>query len=155
MNRHVKEDATVSQSPPGARQPVRLLLTPRTTRPPQVPLLTWLHRRPEFRTGVRDSGGSGGRAGFSDAVIIAVVAQALLPGLFKLVQSWVDQQRTEVSIRVQSGSTEVEIQVNGRTDATKLIDQARAAFQEAADQADSSPPDSSPPAIEQQRDETP
>ncbi|MDI5942577.1 hypothetical protein QLR68_31570 [Micromonospora sp. DH15] len=64
-------------------------------------------------------------------MIIAVVAQALLPGLFHLWQSWVDQQRTEVSVRVQAGESEVEIQFNGRTDATKLIDQATRALREA------------------------
>ncbi|MDG4814411.1 MULTISPECIES: hypothetical protein [unclassified Micromonospora] len=118
----------------GARQPVRLVLTPRAARPPRVPLLSWIHQRPEFRAAVRAAGGgrSGGRPGFSDAVIIAVVAQALLPGLFNLLQSWVDQQRTEVSVRVQAGESEVEIQVNGRTDATKLIDQATRALRQAA-----------------------
>ncbi|WP_433343437.1 effector-associated constant component EACC1 [Micromonospora sp. CA-111912] len=124
-------------TPTGARQPVRMVLVPRTARPPRVPLLTWLHQRPEFRAGVRDSGGrTGGRPGFSDAVIIAVVAQALLPGLFGLLQSWVDQQRTEVSIRIQVGDSEVEVQVNGRTDATKLIDQATRALRQAAQDAD-------------------
>ncbi|MER5702943.1 hypothetical protein ABT023_13505 [Micromonospora sp. NPDC002296] len=132
----------MTETPNGARQPVRLVLVPRTARPPRVPLLTWLHQRPEFRAGVRDSGGrTGGRPGFSDAVVIAVVAQALLPGLFGLLQSWVDQQRTEVTVRVQVGESEVEIQVNGRTDATKLIDQATRALRQAggavADQAGS------------------
>lgn len=128
----MKERDHVTETPTGARQPVRLVLVPRTARPPRVPLLDWLHQRPEFRAGVRDSGGrTGGRPGFSDAVIIAVVAQALLPGLFGLLQSWVDQQRTEVSIRIQVGDSEVEVQVNGRTDATKLIDQATRALRQA------------------------
>ncbi|MFC8619217.1 hypothetical protein ACFT9M_22740 [Micromonospora purpureochromogenes] len=115
-------------------RPVRMVLTPRTARPARVPLLAWIHRRPEFRAAVRDAaGGQGGRPGFSDAVIIAVVAQGLLPGLFNLVQSWVDQQRTEVSIRIQVGDAEAEIQVNGRTDPTKLLDQTTRALREAAD----------------------
>ncbi|MEU4715771.1 hypothetical protein AB0F73_19210 [Micromonospora purpureochromogenes] len=115
-------------------RPVRMVLTPRTARPPRVPLLAWIHRRPEFRAAVRDAAaGQGGRPGFSDAVIIAVVAQGLLPGLFNLLQSWVDQQRTEVSIRIQVGDAEAEIQVNGRTDPTKLLDQATRALREAAD----------------------
>ncbi|SCF04873.1 hypothetical protein GA0074696_2419 [Micromonospora purpureochromogenes] len=116
-----------------AGRPVRMVLTPRTAGPPRVPLLAWIHRRPEFRAAVRDAAGQGGRPGFSDAVIIAVVAQGLLPGLFNLVQSWVDQQRTEVSIRIQVGDAEAEIQVNGRTDPTKLLDQATQALREAAD----------------------
>ncbi|MGN9804099.1 effector-associated constant component EACC1 [Micromonospora sp. L32] len=115
-------------------RPVRMVLTPRTARPPRVPLLAWIHRRPEFRAAVRDAAaGQGGRPGFSDAVIIAVVAQGLLPGLFNLVQSWVDQQRTEVTIRIQVGDAEAEIQVNGRTDPTKLLDQTTRALREAAD----------------------
>ncbi|NBE83687.1 effector-associated constant component EACC1 [Micromonospora rubida] len=126
----------MTETPTGARQPVRLVLVPRTARPPRVPLLEWLHQRPEFRAGVRDGGRTGGRPGFSDAVIIAVVAQALLPGLFGLLQSWVDQQRTEVTVRVRAGESEVEIQVNGRTDATKLIDQATRALRQAAQDAD-------------------
>ncbi|MEH0820545.1 MULTISPECIES: effector-associated constant component EACC1 [unclassified Micromonospora] len=117
-----------------AGAPVRMMLTPRAARPPRVPLLTWIHRRPEFRAAVRDAGaGQGGRPGFSDAVIIAVVAQALLPGLFNLLQSWVDQQRTEVSVRIQVGDSEAEIQVNGRTDPTTLLDQATRALKAAAD----------------------
>ncbi|MEV4492052.1 hypothetical protein AB0K04_18290 [Micromonospora coxensis] len=125
----------------GGRQPVRLVLTPRAARPPQVPLLSWIHQRPEYRAAVRDAGAgrAGGRPGFSDAVIIAVVAQALLPGLFNLLQSWVDQQRTEVSVRVQAGESEVEIQVNGRTDATKLIDQATRVLRQAAEDAGGGP----------------
>ncbi|RGC67084.1 hypothetical protein C5N14_20655 [Micromonospora sp. MW-13] len=127
----------MTETSTGGRQAVRLVLVPRTARPPQMPLLSWLHQRPELRAGVRDSGGrAGGRPGFSDAVITAVVAQALLPGLFGLLQSWVDQQRTEVTVRVQAGESEVEIQVNGRTDATKLIDQATRALREAAGAAE-------------------
>ncbi|NES12192.1 MULTISPECIES: hypothetical protein [Micromonospora] len=111
-------------------RPVRLLLATRATHPPRVPLVTWLHRRPEFRAAVRDpaAGRAGGRPGFSDAVIIAVVAQGLLPGLFNLLQSWVDQQRHEVSVRVQVGDAEVELQVNGRTDPAKLLEQATRAL---------------------------
>ncbi|MCI4061717.1 hypothetical protein MRQ36_03650 [Micromonospora sp. R77] len=116
---------------PSPGRPVRLVLTPRVTRPVQVGLLPWLHRRPEFRATVRDPAATGGRPGFSDAVIIAVVAQGLLPGLFNLVQSWVDQQRTEVSIRVQSADGEVELQVNGRTDPAALLAQATRALREA------------------------
>ena len=103
------------------------MLAPRAAGPRRVPLLTWLHRDPRYRTLVRDAGQAGGRPGFSDAVIIAVVAQGL-PGLFNLVQSWVDQQRTEVSIRLQVGDSEVEIQANGRTDPAKLLDQAQRAL---------------------------
>ncbi|WP_229400140.1 effector-associated constant component EACC1 [Micromonospora okii] len=127
----------MTETSTGARQPVRLVLTPRAAAPVRVPLLAWLHQRPELRASVREAGGgrSGGRPGFSDAVIIAVVAQALLPGLFNLLQSWVDQQRTEVSVRVQAGDVEVELQVNGRTDATALIDQANRAFRRAAEDA--------------------
>ena len=79
------------------------------------------------------AGRAGGHPGFSDAVIIAVVAQGLLPGLFNLVQSWVDQQRTDVSIRIQVADAEVEIQVNGRTDATRLLDQATRALRQAGE----------------------
>ncbi|WP_431919467.1 effector-associated constant component EACC1 [Micromonospora wenchangensis] len=116
---------------PRSTAPARLVLAARAAGPQRTTLLAWLHRDPRYRALVRDAGpgsGAGGRAGFSDAVIIAVVAQGLLPGLFNLVQSWVDQQRTEVSIRLQVGDSEVEIQVNGRTDAAKLIDEARRAL---------------------------
>ncbi|WKU07492.1 hypothetical protein [Micromonospora sp. HUAS LYJ1] len=116
---------------PRSTAPVRLVLAPRVAGPQLTTLLAWLHREPRYRALVRDAGpgsGPGGRAGFSDAVIIAVVAQGLLPGLFNLVQSWVDQQRTEVSIRLQVGDSEVEIQVNGRTDAAKLLDEAQRAL---------------------------
>ncbi|MBM7084064.1 effector-associated constant component EACC1 [Micromonospora sp. WMMD734] len=127
---------------PRSTAPARLVLAPRTAPagrrqpgpgvgPQRTTLLAWLHRDPHYRALVRDAGaagGAGGRAGFSDAVIIAVVAQGLLPGLFNLVQSWVDQQRTEVSIRLQVGDSEVEIQVNGRTDAAKLFDEAQRAL---------------------------
>ncbi|WP_194823741.1 hypothetical protein [Micromonospora sp. S-DT3-3-22] len=114
---------------PRSTAPARLVLAPRAAGPQRMTLLAWLHRDPRYRALVRDAGQSGGgRAGFSDAVIIAVVAQGLLPGLFNLVQSWVDQQRTEVSIRLQVGDSEVEIQVNGRTDAAKLFDEAQRAL---------------------------
>ncbi|WP_422755398.1 effector-associated constant component EACC1 [Micromonospora sp. WMMD708] len=116
---------------PRSTAPARLVLAPRAAGPQRTTLLAWLHRDPRYRALVRDAGpggGAGGRAGFSDAVIIAVVAQGLLPGLFNLVQSWVDQQRTEVSIRLQVGDSEVEIQVNGRTDAAKLFDEAQRAL---------------------------
>ncbi|MDO3704723.1 hypothetical protein Q3W71_23960 [Micromonospora sp. C28SCA-DRY-2] len=114
------------------RQPVRLTIVPRHRQPPQVALLDWIHRRPEYRPAVRPAGGAGGgRPGFSDAVIIAVLAQGLLPGLFNLLQTWVDQQRTEASIRIQSGETEVELQVNGRTDSARLLAQATEALRAA------------------------
>ncbi|KWV29466.1 effector-associated constant component EACC1 [Micromonospora rifamycinica] len=113
---------------PRSDAPARLVLAPRAAGPQRTPLLTWLHRDPRYRAVVRDAGRGDGRAGFSDAVIIAVVAQGLLPGLFNLVQSWVDQQRTEVSIRLQVGDSEVELQVSGRTDPTKLLDQAQRAL---------------------------
>ncbi|WFE93913.1 hypothetical protein [Micromonospora sp. WMMD987] len=113
---------------PRSDAPARLVLAPRAAGLQRTPLLTWLHRDPRYRAVVRDAGRAGGRAGFSDAVIIAVVAQGLLPGLFNLVQSWVDQQRTEVSIRLQVGDSEVELQVSGRTDPTKLLDQAQRAL---------------------------
>ncbi|MEV6798605.1 hypothetical protein AB0M91_09685 [Micromonospora rifamycinica] len=113
---------------PRSDAPARLVLAPRAAGPQRMPLLTWLHRDPRYRAMVRDAGQGGGRAGFSDAVIIAVVAQGLLPGLFNLVQSWVDQQRTDVSIRLQVGDSEVELQVSGRTDPTKLLDQAQRAL---------------------------
>ncbi|MBO4163697.1 MULTISPECIES: effector-associated constant component EACC1 [Micromonospora] len=113
---------------PRSTAPARLVLAPRAAGPHRVPLLAWLHRDPRYRTLVRDAGQAGGRPGFSDAVIIAVVAQGLLPGLFNLVQSWVDQQRTEVSIRLQVGDSEVEIQVSGRSDPAKLLDEAQRAL---------------------------
>ncbi|RKN18756.1 hypothetical protein D7147_15095 [Micromonospora musae] len=120
---------TETNPDPVARQPFRLTITPRQRQAPPVTLLDWIHRRPEYRPVVRSAGGAGGgRAGFSDAVIIAVVAQALLPGLFNLLQSWVDQQRTEASIRIQTGETEVELQVNGRTDSARLLAQATEAL---------------------------
>ncbi|MFI7488203.1 hypothetical protein ACIBXA_07445 [Micromonospora echinaurantiaca] len=119
------------------RQPVRLTITPRHRQRPQVALLDWIHRRPEYRPAVRPAGGGGGgRPGFSDAVIIAVLAQGLLPGLFNLLQSWVDQQRTEASVRIQSGETEVELQVNGRTDAARLLTQATEALRAARQPGD-------------------
>ncbi|MFC4150256.1 hypothetical protein ACFO0M_28720 [Micromonospora mangrovi] len=121
----------MSHPSPRPGTPVRLLLTPRASRPVQVGLLPWIHRRPEFRAAVRDATTTGGRPGFSDAVIIAVVAQGLLPGLFNLVQSWVDQQRTEVSIRVQVADAEVELQVSGRTNPTSLLEQTTRALREA------------------------
>ncbi|MGC4758683.1 effector-associated constant component EACC1 [Micromonospora trifolii] len=129
----------MTDSDAAARLPVRLTINPRQRQPPSVDLLTWIHRRPEYRPVVRPSGG-GGRPGFSDAVIIAVLAQGLLPGLFNLLQSWVDQQRTEASIRIQSGDTEVELQVSGRTDSARLLAQAtealRAAREPGPDAAD-------------------
>ncbi|MDI5942578.1 MULTISPECIES: hypothetical protein [unclassified Micromonospora] len=47
----------------GARQPVRLVLTPRAARPPRVPLLTWIHQRPEFRAPGCATPGAAGLAG--------------------------------------------------------------------------------------------
>ncbi|MEU7801174.1 hypothetical protein AB0J14_12195 [Micromonospora arborensis] len=115
-----------------ARQPVRLTISPRHRQPPPVALLDWIHRSPQYRPVVRQAGGGGGgRPGFSDAVIIAVLAQGLLPGLFNLLQSWVDQQRTEASIRIQAGDTEVELQVSGRTDSARLLAQATEALRAA------------------------
>ncbi|PYC70403.1 hypothetical protein C7C45_13550 [Micromonospora arborensis] len=131
----------MTDSDTAARQPVRLTISPRHRQPPPVALLDWIHRSPQYRPVVRPAGGGGGgRAGFSDAVIIAVLAQGLLPGLFNLLQSWVDQQRTEASIRIQAGDTEVELQVSGRTDSARLLAQAtealRAAREAGSDAAD-------------------
>ncbi|MEV4499322.1 hypothetical protein AB0J84_26950 [Micromonospora arborensis] len=132
----------MTDSDTAARQPVRLTISPRHRQPPPVALLDWIHRSPQYRPVVRPAGGGGGggRAGFSDAVIIAVLAQGLLPGLFNLLQSWVDQQRTEASIRIQAGDTEVELQVSGRTDSARLLAQAtealRAAREPGSDAAD-------------------
>ncbi|MFG1917804.1 hypothetical protein [Micromonospora sp. NPDC048898] len=129
----------MTDSDTAARQPVRLTISPRHRQAPPVALLDWIHRNPQYRPLVRQGGG-GGRGGFSDAVIIAVLAQALLPGLFNLLQSWVDQQRTEASIRIQAGDTEVELQVSGRTDSARLLAQAtealRAAREPGPDAAD-------------------
>ncbi|MEW2432425.1 hypothetical protein AB0877_30880 [Micromonospora sp. NPDC047644] len=121
----------MTDSDAAARLPVRLTINPRQRQSPSVDLLTWIHRRPEYRPVVRTAGGGGGRPGFSDAVIIAVLAQGLLPGLFNLLQSWVDQQRTEASIRIQAGDTEVELQVSGRTDSARLLAQATEALRAA------------------------
>lgn len=122
----------MTDSNAAARLPVRLTINPRQRQPPSVDLLAWIHRQPEYRPVVRQAGGGGGgRPGFSDAVIIAVLAQGLLPGLFNLLQSWVDQQRTEVSIRIQAGDTEVELQVSGRTDSARLLAQATEALRAA------------------------
>ncbi|PWR12445.1 hypothetical protein DKT68_03185 [Micromonospora acroterricola] len=122
----------MTDSDTAARQPVRLTISPRHRQPPPVALLDWIHRDPRYRPVVRPAGGGGGgRPGFSDAVIIAVLAQGLLPGLFNLLQTWVDQQRTEASIRIQAGDTEVEIQVNGRTDSATLLTQATEALRAA------------------------
>ncbi|MFG3641436.1 hypothetical protein ACGF3C_14335 [Micromonospora sp. NPDC047762] len=120
----------MTDSDAAARLPIRLTINPRQRQSPSVDLLTWIHRRPEYRPVVRTAGG-GGRPGFSDAVIIAVLAQGLLPGLFNLLQSWVDQQRTEASIRIQAGDTEVELQVSGRTDSARLLAQATEALRAA------------------------
>ncbi|MFG1870858.1 effector-associated constant component EACC1 [Micromonospora arborensis] len=121
----------MTDSDTAARQPVRLTISPRHRQPPPVALLDWIHRNPQYRPVVRQAGGGGGRPGFSDAVIIAVLAQGLLPGLFNLLQSWVDQQRTEASIRIQAGDTEVELQVSGRTDSARLLAQATEALRAA------------------------
>ncbi|MEV6810749.1 hypothetical protein [Micromonospora sp. NPDC051296] len=118
-----------------ARQPVRLQMITDLRQPAQVPLIDWIHRRPEFRTGVRDLGGrtGGGRAGFSEAVIIAVVAQSLLPGLFALLQTWISQQPSGATVRMRIGEAEVEVQVTGRTDPKQLLDQVTRTIQENRD----------------------
>ncbi|NGM12001.1 effector-associated constant component EACC1 [Verrucosispora sioxanthis] len=116
---------------PAARQPVRLQMITDRRRPAPVSLIDWIHRRAEFRTGVRDLGGrTGGRAGFSEAVIIAVVAQSLLPGLFALLQTWLSQQPSGATVRMRVGESEVEIQVTGRTDPRQLLDQVTRTIQE-------------------------
>ncbi|MEU8185225.1 hypothetical protein AB0B86_31150 [Micromonospora sp. NPDC049047] len=123
-----------------ARHPVRLTISPRHRQPPPISLLDWIRRNPQYQPVVRQAGGGGGRPGFTDAVLIAVLAQGLLPGLFNLLQSWVDQQRTEASVRIQAGDTEVELQVSGRTDSARLLAQAtealRAAREPGPDTAD-------------------
>ncbi|PZG22879.1 hypothetical protein C1I95_04615 [Micromonospora craterilacus] len=118
-----------------ARQPVRLQMITDLRQPAQVSLIDWIHRRPEFRTGVRDLGGraGGGRAGFSEAVIIAVVAQSLLPGLFALLQTWISQQPSGATVRMRIGEAEVEVQVTGRTDPKQLLDQVTRTMQENRD----------------------
>ncbi|MFF0153267.1 hypothetical protein [Micromonospora sp. NPDC005203] len=130
----------MTDSDTAARQPVRLTISARHRQPPPVALLDWIQRNPRYRPVVRQAGGGGGRPGFTDAVIIAVLAQGLLPGLFNLLQSWVDQQRTEASVRIQAGDTEVELQVSGRTDSARLLAQAtealRAAREPGPDAAD-------------------
>jgi hypothetical protein len=104
-------------------RPVRLILTSSVGAPPRVSLIDWIHRRPEFRPAVRDAGGGrpGGRAGFSDAVIIAVVAHSLLPGLFGLIQTWITEQRSQTTVRVLVADSEIEVQVDGRADPHRLI----------------------------------
>jgi hypothetical protein len=121
----------VTDAYPPARQPVRLQMITDLRQPARVSLIDWIHRRPEFRTGVRDRGGrTGGRAGFSEAVIIAVVAQSLLPGLFALLQTWISQQPSGASVRMRIGESEVEVQVTGRTDPKQLLDQVTRAIQQ-------------------------
>ncbi|MEV2239855.1 hypothetical protein [Micromonospora sp. NPDC049891] len=116
---------------PTARQPVRLQMVVDRRRPAAVSLVDWIHRRPEFRTSVRDLGArTGGRAGFSEAVIIAVVAQSLLPGLFALLQTWLSQQPSGATVRMRIGESEVEIQVTGRTDPRQLLEQVTRTIQE-------------------------
>lgn len=105
-----------------AKRPVRLILTPVGRRPPRTSLVDWIHQRPEYRSGVRDTAqSSGGRAGFSDGVIIAVVAGALLPGLFDLLKTWLAQQSGDTIVRVRVADAEVEMQVTRRTDARQLL----------------------------------
>ncbi len=116
--------ATPGNIRPG-RQPVRLVITA-PGQPGRTSLIDWLHQRPEFRTSVRDTGRrTGGRAGFSDAVIIAVVAESLLPGLFDLLKTWLAGQRSETSIRMRVGDSELEVQVTGRTDPLRLLAEVR------------------------------
>lgn len=105
-----------------ANRPVHLILTPVLKRPTRTPLVDWIHQRPEYRAGVRDTRWStAGMGGFSDGVIIAVVAHALLPGLFDLLKTWLAQQGGDTIIRVRVADSEVEMQVTGRTDARQLL----------------------------------
>jgi hypothetical protein len=119
-----------------ANQPVRLILTAYSAQPPQQALGDWIRRHPEYRNTVRDTGGrQDGRAGFSDAVVIAVVAQALLPGLFKLLQTWVAQQRRETQVRMRVGESEIEFYVTGRTDPRALLTEVTRNLHAVASQA--------------------
>lgn len=103
-------------------RPVRLVLTPVLKQPARTSLVDWIHQRPEYRAGVKDTQRNlGGRAAFSDGVIIAIVAHALLPGLFDLLKTWLAQQSGEAIIRVRVADSEVEVQVTGRTDVRQLL----------------------------------
>ncbi|MFB9238990.1 pentapeptide repeat-containing protein [Plantactinospora siamensis] len=99
------------------RQPVRLVIT---VPEPQVPtpLIDWLHQRPEFRLSVAETGR---RAPLGDSVLVAVVAESLLPGLFDLLKSWLAGQRAGAGLRVRLGEATLEIQADGRTDPLRLL----------------------------------
>ncbi|MEO3746208.1 hypothetical protein [Plantactinospora sp. B5E13] len=119
-----------------ADQPVHLILTAHSASSPQQGLGDWLRRHPEYRNAVRETRGrQDGRAGFSDAVIIAVVAQALLPGLFQVLQTWVAQQRRDTRVRLRVGEAEVEFQVTGRTDPKELLAEVTRSLPAVASQA--------------------
>ena len=119
---------TVTDSDTAARLPVRLIINPRQRQPPSVDLLTWIHRRPEYRPVSPPGRRRRGPAGVQRRGDHRGAGPGLLPGLFNLLQSWVDQQRTEASIRIQTGDAEVELQVSGRTDSARLLAQATEAL---------------------------
>ncbi|ASW55981.1 hypothetical protein [Plantactinospora sp. KBS50] len=111
------------------RQPVRLVITA-PARHVQVSLIDWIHQRPEFRLTVAETGR---RAGWGDRVLVAVVAESLLPGLFDLLHGWLAGQQTRTGprnrtgLRVRLGDLGVEVQVDGRSDPLRLLAEARRA----------------------------
>ena len=111
------------------RAPVRLVLTAQAPRGTQAqPLLDWIRRSPEYREKVRPRPAPSAGSGLGDAAIVAVVSQAALLGLFRLLKTWVEAHRSTVRVRVNG--SEVEIKVDGRADPKELVTEAiRAAAQ--------------------------
>lgn len=115
-------------------QPFALTIVPDLRRPADTTLVDFLQSRPEYRDQVRGGRtGEGGHAAFGETVIMAVLSQAALVGFFRVVKTWIEQQRSDATVRVKVGNTEVEVKISSRSDPATLASQLISSAQELVD----------------------
>lgn len=102
--------------------PVRVALVPRTAQAPRPTLAEYLGQHPAYGGPLGATGRDMGR-GVGDVMLAGVFAPSALLGLFRLLRSWVELQRSHTTVKVTVNDATVEVTVDGRTDPAALVEQ--------------------------------